>query len=801
MVLAADLVARVTADTAGASRGILSFSQNLIGMAGSAGMAVFGIGQLVEGIGSAVTGFLGGAAEMERYQTQLTTLMGSSDMAKDRLQALAVFGASTPFELPELVRAEKVLQGFGLTGQKALDMTGLAYDDFFTRVGDIAAGVGRPFEEIALTFGKFSSGATGEAISRLQELGVATREQMAELGVEFSKSGELVSPLPVAMQAVMTLTGQKFKGGMDALSNTFEGRLSTLQDAWGGLMRTLGTPVLAVAGPAVKAFSDFIGGPLTANAEKLGPLFEQSIGKIGTEFERLQPLIQIGSDAVTTFQQAMAGEWSTGEGINPLVNSIGIFATSLRNDVLPAAEQLGTWFQSVAGPMIQPFMDSLRAGGEDALPKLGAGIRQVIEQAGPFATMLITGIRPALEGISGFLTGTVVPALTTLWDIIGPKITPAVQHMGEAFASVGSEFAALGPTFAELGASLAPALPILGGIAAIVGGVMLAGMISSWEMLSGLLMGVPVMIKGVIQGITDVFTGIAEVATNLLALIQALIHGDWAGAWAAAAGIVEGFGTIIGGILTGLIGIVGGIFTGIVSAAINVLSQLQPGAAEQLQAMKATIISVVNSIDLRQMAWTMINGFIDGIAAKMPAVAAILGQLRGLFPSSPAKWGPWSTLPEWSSAFDSMSPALADAVNSSEGGLSALRDQFSATVGEMQRSSLGEQIEYSLDEARRILAGFSSSNPAVNEAFGAMAAPTTNNAGSPAGATGGEGKKGEGSQVKTLTLSVPIQFNNSRFGLGPDDNLTPRDFERLVDLLVPPVAIEVARLIDEEGAV
>ncbi|MBI3966710.1 MAG: hypothetical protein HY329_13835 [Chloroflexi bacterium] len=109
---------------------------------GKIGLAGMGISTLVAGISSVAKGMVAGNAEMETYTTQLTTLMGSSDKAKERLAELAKFGAETPFELPEIAKAEKVLLGFGLTGEKAMKMTGKSGTELRTIIGDIAAGTG-----------------------------------------------------------------------------------------------------------------------------------------------------------------------------------------------------------------------------------------------------------------------------------------------------------------------------------------------------------------------------------------------------------------------------------------------------------------------------------------------------------------------------------------------------------------------------------------------------------------------------------------------------------------------------------
>ncbi len=213
----------------------------------------------ITGVGAAM---IGGNAEMEKYEIQFATLMGSTEAAKDRLADLAKFGAETPFELPEIAAAEKVLLGFGLTGQKVIDMTGKNASDFRTLVGDIAAGTGASFEEIALNMGKLSSGATGEAISRFQEMGIATREQLTAMGVEFSKSGELLSPLPVAMQAITQLTQEKFGGGMAALSSSFEGLTSTLSDTMSEIGRQIGKPFFDLFKAGLGGVIEFLGSPV-----------------------------------------------------------------------------------------------------------------------------------------------------------------------------------------------------------------------------------------------------------------------------------------------------------------------------------------------------------------------------------------------------------------------------------------------------------------------------------------------------------------------------------------------------------
>lgn len=224
------------------------------------------LGRITDGIGGVAKAMIGGNAEFESYNSQFTVLLKSSDAAKQRLKELADFGASTPFELPEVVRADKILQGFGLHSQEAAEKFKFSGEEIRTIAGDVASGTGASFEEMALLIGKFSSGATGEAISRMQEMGITTREELTKMGLEFSKSGQLLSPLPQSMETVLKLMKDKYGGLMDVQSRTFSGMMSNLQDWIGGTLRTIGQPVFEVLKDKLAGLLKFLSEPSTQQA-------------------------------------------------------------------------------------------------------------------------------------------------------------------------------------------------------------------------------------------------------------------------------------------------------------------------------------------------------------------------------------------------------------------------------------------------------------------------------------------------------------------------------------------------------
>jgi hypothetical protein len=191
--------------------------------------ALLGTGALASGLMSFVKGSSAAASSVESLTTQFTTLLGSATAAKQRMEEITKFAASTPFEIAELAATSKLLEVMG----GKLISTG----DGLRLVGDAAAMSGQPIEEVGLHIGRLFSAITsgtsaGESVNRLQELGLitgATKIKFEELaaaqkkGTAATLTGERALKL---LQGVMS----KAQGGMAALSATTEGKLSNMKD-------------------------------------------------------------------------------------------------------------------------------------------------------------------------------------------------------------------------------------------------------------------------------------------------------------------------------------------------------------------------------------------------------------------------------------------------------------------------------------------------------------------------------------------------------------------------------------------
>lgn len=258
---------------ANAFRGAIADSRNAATQMVRAASSIIKTGISTAMTGGAVVGgaaFLSGgvalgksitaAMDMETMQTQFSTLLGSAGAAKTRIKELIDFASSTPFEVPEVVAASRqleVMAGKALSTGKGLRL-----------VGDVASGVGIPFQESAFWIGRLydalqSGRPAGEAMMRLQELGAISGKARNQIEA-LSESGQGMAAWKLAEGSL-----GRFQGGMEKLSDTLAGRLSNLQDAVGSIWRAIGEPLNESLKPLVSAASGLIG-DLQVKAKEFG---------------------------------------------------------------------------------------------------------------------------------------------------------------------------------------------------------------------------------------------------------------------------------------------------------------------------------------------------------------------------------------------------------------------------------------------------------------------------------------------------------------------------------------------------
>lgn len=262
------------------------------------------------GMGAAIFKGINAAAARETLETAFIPLLGSVKAAQDRMAELASFAASTPFEMPEIATASRTLQ--------TLTKGALSTGDGLTLVGDVAAGANQSFAEVAVTIGRLhdalqNNRPAGEALQRLQEIGAVSGDVRGQIE-KLTDSGMGADGWKLAAAEL-----GKFTGSMELQSGTWNGLVSTLQDAWNELWVSFGKPIMDQVKPfldaAIKKMEE-----LRDTAADVGTRVGEVFGTLRKSFEEGSTFKLIGAQLQVAFAKAVN---FLAKGLTAAVTGIG----------------------------------------------------------------------------------------------------------------------------------------------------------------------------------------------------------------------------------------------------------------------------------------------------------------------------------------------------------------------------------------------------------------------------------------------------------------------------------------------
>lgn len=252
----------------------------------------------IRGIGSAINSIAGGFttamkdgvsynAQMERYTTSFTTMLGDQAKAQQLVNDLKTQAAKTPFGVGDLAKNTQTLMAFGMSADEAKLRLG--------KLGDISQGDAQKMESLTLAFAQVSSAGKlssqdllqmiNAGFNPLEEISRKTGKSISHLKDEMAK-GAISADMVADAFASATGEGGRFYGAMDAQSKTFSGRLSTVQDGVanltgvvaGGLSTMLaGTVMPMVNGWVDELTTAFQTGGAPAMIETLGTILQEAL--------------------------------------------------------------------------------------------------------------------------------------------------------------------------------------------------------------------------------------------------------------------------------------------------------------------------------------------------------------------------------------------------------------------------------------------------------------------------------------------------------------------------------------------
>mgnify|MGYP002519123292 CR=1 FL=1 len=219
--------------------------------------------------------------DMESYLTNFKVMLGDEQLAAEKLEEIRKMAASTPFTLSDLTDGTQTLLQFGVAAD---DTTGV-----LKKLGDISLGNADKMQTLVRAYGKMSSAqkVTLENVNMMIDAGFnplnqiceATGETMADLYKRISDGKVGFDELQAAVEAATSEGGQFYNGMLEA-SQTFNGRLSTLQDNVAALTGKLTDGLFSALGDLIVKANELVVS-ITEDDQKLTKL-KDTIGLVIT---------------------------------------------------------------------------------------------------------------------------------------------------------------------------------------------------------------------------------------------------------------------------------------------------------------------------------------------------------------------------------------------------------------------------------------------------------------------------------------------------------------------------------------
>ncbi len=361
----------------------------------SLGNTFSNLGAKLTGVSVGLAGIFGAgiglAAAAEQAEVAFTTLLGSAEKARDLMAQLSRFAAETPFQLPDLRDAARLLAAFGVEGEAIIPTLRM--------LGDLSAGTGNRIDEIAEIFGKarVQGRLFGEDINQLTGRGIPVIGALARtMGVAEDQIKKLVSQgkigFPELQQAFVLLTaeGGQFTGMMRQLSRTAAGSLSTLKDNFAAVAMEIGAaflPIVTELSGELTELAKPIGAWIRSNRElitQLGMYVPKALAAGGSLIGLGVAMSTAGSVITGTVATISAALTLLASPAGPIVVATAALA-GLAGGMPSVREKFGValaQMQSAAETTIGGIVAAFRDGSiEDAATIAAEGMRVTFETA------------------------------------------------------------------------------------------------------------------------------------------------------------------------------------------------------------------------------------------------------------------------------------------------------------------------------------------------------------------------------------------------------------------------------------
>lgn len=381
-------------------------------------------------------------ATMETYLANLTTLLGGNQQeAQKLLDTLKEMANTTPYEATDLVKATQKMMAFGISAEDSLK--------YLNMLGDIAMGDANKMDSLTLAFSQISASgrASMEDINQMIDQGFnpltviaqKTGESMADLRDRVSAGQVSFEEIAGAFETA-TSEGGTFYQSMDKASQTTEGKISSLKDAFSSALGSMTESLLPFVTEAVNGLTKVAN--WFADLDKNGQTVVLTLAgialAIGPVTSAIDTLIKVGSDikslvsiikswTIVTKLQTVAQQV-----LNAVTkhNTIAIVITAIVAliAIIVALWNKCEWFREGVMTVINAIWGAIQS--------VGSFIMGVFQNVFNF----VSGIFTSLWNVIQTVVNTIVSIFSTAWNTIKNVATTVWNGILGLFSAGGKIF-------------------------------------------------------------------------------------------------------------------------------------------------------------------------------------------------------------------------------------------------------------------------------------------------------------------------------------------------------------------------
>lgn len=602
MATVAELLVKIGGDSQGLRKEIAAsqrqlkraFGPGALELSGDAAGLMAMLGAAMVAAGAAAVKM---SADFAASKVAFTQLLGSADKATEMLDNLSTFAADTPFELPGLIKSTQKLLAFQFAGEDVIPIMA-AVGNAVSLVGggqEAIDGVVRALGQIQAK-GKLSA----EEMNQLAERGINGWKYIADaMGISVAEVMALCEKGAIdsttAINAVVLGMQANFKGGMDAMSKTVPGLLSTIKDNVGMVMRDIGDKIttgLDLQG-VLQNVADALG--TFGNAVKSAGIKEAILGLVPPEvtvgiFALGGALTAVAIPALVGFAGALLAALAPMAAYIAIGAVVGLLSYEIWRNWEPLADLFGALWDSILGSVTA--FGKLFISVWDSMPGV------VFALGGAITAVAL----PSLMSFAGTLISTVVPALITATTSL---VSFGAGLVLDVLSGLLLAIPAMYNFAAATWAAIAPMTPFLAAGAAV--GLLAYEIWENWEPLSNLF-------SSLWEGVTSAFSSAWDLITGIISdnLGWALnyISDTWNTVKETTSGIWNSITSAIGSAWDSIKNIVSSGMNFIVNAIQPLLNLIGGAIPDKMKNFLSTTADGINKV--KKAA----NGFSLGFAVK-----------------------------------------------------------------------------------------------------------------------------------------------------------------------------------------